>query len=662
MPNTQKPNFQFPLTGCVLMLFALVCTGLPCNGQLPLNQKYERHGIRTQPADTVSIWAQLQQAFNLHNQFPDSALELATQGFNRSHASGFDKGMAWGSMIQGKVIQNRGQYDSSIFFFARGLIYAKKASLLTVNFYNNIANSYFFKGDYQVALENYQTALIQPRLKAGDSCQVYLNIALVWQRIGAHTQAEEYFQTVDKIATRSSDTLMLVSLLCQQAENSMVEHRVRTAITQMERALSLTRQTNYETAAISVLNQLTHIYLNIEQVDKAMEYTNEAMDILKKFPQGYNFERYHTQHNLGLIYFHLKNYDYAERILSRTFNVAASTGMKDLILHMEPDLAAAYAANGKNGLAYKHILHYSELKDSILETERRSMLELWIKNTVAERDKSILGQKLKISAQSRNLQYKNMWIGGIAVWGLLISLVLVTWMVTYKRKQRLQQELVIRMEQAQEINQLKAQVKGEEQERNRLALELHDGIASQLWAIKLSVESVQQQASQEDQGKLELIYQQLNETTHEIRKTAHNLMPDLLLQYGLVMALESLCGKLNSGSGIEVAFQEYGIIPRMDEGIELSIYRMIQELIQNVLKHAVGVTQMLIQVSCTEELLNITIEDNGSGFPLEKSENKGIGLRNIEDRVNTLHGHFDISSTSGKGTTVYLEFEIQHLL
>src|SRR5690606_11749826 len=112
---------------------------------------------------------------------------------------------------------------------------------------------------------------------------------------------------------------------------------------------------------------------------------------------------------------------------------------------------------------------------------------------------------------------------------------------------------------------------GEEQERNRLALELHDGIASQLWAIKLNVDSLQQQDSfhGSQRQSLRTIYQQLDDTTREVRKTAHNLMPDLLLDEGLATALASLCDKIKKQTELEVDFLEFGTIPRMDEEIEL---------------------------------------------------------------------------------------------
>lgn len=653
---------------CKLALILLLPSYVPvrCLAQslirLPHAKEYLPGQNLISHQDTVSILKRLQLATAIFEQYPDSASAIASAGFQQSLPLKFNKGLAIGSILQGRIAQNSGQYDSSIFFFTRGIIYAKIGSLTTSSFYINIANSYFFKGAYQTALENYHLALKQRGLPPGDSSQTYLNIALVWERIGAIDQAKFYLRIVEDIATRNHDTLMLIGLLHQRASIAIGEQQISLGIDQLEMALALAKRNNQEGAMISLFNTLTHLYLDQKRVDKAMMYTNEALAIFKRYPGAYNFEYYHARHNLGLIYSYLKNYKYAEQLLYQTFSIAEATGLKDLILHMETDLAAVYAKNGKNGLAYKHMLHYAQLKDSILEQERKSMLTLWQKNIVTEKDKSLLTQKLQITQQQKRLQFKNIWIGTTLAGTALLCMGFATWLRSYRRKQRLQQELILRMKQAVQIDQLKAQVKGEEQERNRLALELHDGIASQLWAIKLNVESVQQNLHHEDKEKLDFIYQQLEETTQEVRKTAHNLMPDLLLQYGLTSALESLSSKLKSSAALDVAFQEYGVIPRMNEDIELSLYRMIQELIQNVLKHAAGVTQLLIQLSCTEDLLNITIEDNGSGFSPEEMDRKGIGLSNIAQRVKTLRGHLDIKSVQGKGTTVYLEFEIQHLL
>lgn len=614
--------------------------------------------------DTTSLWNEWVSLTAMYEQYPDSARLLAQELLQRSSYKGYDRGIVRGNAILGRISMNAGQYDSAIFLFTRGIIRARKAGYSAASLYINIGNAYFFKGAYQRALENYNRALGDSpgKVKPADSSQAYLNMALVWLRLGSFEQAAPYLQLAKPIISRQKDTIMLISLYSLMGNVAFARGGNSEDIPLQEKALDLARRSQHDLQAIGILNELTHSYLREKQLDKAMLCNSEAMSILKRYPGGYNNDRYHAYHNQGLIYAELKNYGYAETLLCETFRIAENTNLRDLILHMEPDLAEVYAHNGKYDLAYRHMLHYAALKDSILEQERKNMISVWMKNMVGEKDNAILRQKLRISQQDSKLHEKNVWIGGIVFLGILLVITGVIWIRGYQRKQKLQEEQFLRLEQAGELNQLKAQVKGEEQERNRLALELHDGIASQLWAIKLNVENVQQHAPSEYREKIAHIYRQLDEAALEIRKTAHNLMPDLLLQYGLTAAVASLCDKIVAGTSIEVDFQEYGIVPRMNDEIELSVYRMIQELLQNVLKHAAGVTQLLIQISCTNDLLNITIEDNGRGFPAEGTTGKGIGLSNIRQRVAVLGGHFDIQSNPGKGTTVYLEFELKCLL
>jgi signal transduction histidine kinase len=391
------------------------------------------------------------------------------------------------------------------------------------------------------------------------------------------------------------------------------------------------------------------------------------LDLLsQKQDPGYGtYDRLHAEHNLGVIYLQQHQLAKAAPLLLTAFSGAKASGLKDLVPHMEPDVAAFFAATGDYKKAYDHILHYALLRDTLLEQQKVKALSNWMQARMNEKDKAMLSQKLEIAQQQKKLQAKNFWIGVTALGSLLLLAGLLGFMRSYKNKQRLQQSAFTRLQQEQEINQLKAQVRGEEQERNRIAMELHDGIASQLWAIKLNVDSLQQQHPLHGAflHNLHTIYQQLDDTAQEVRKTAHNLMPDLLLEEGLGTALASLCDKIKKQTELEVDFLEYGTIPRMDEEIELSLYRMIQELIQNVLKHAEGATQLLVQLSCIDTLLNITVEDNGAGFSeTNLDSSKGIGLRHIQKRVKTLNGHIDLQSVPGKGTTVYLEFDIQHLL
>src|SRR5690606_29260688 len=185
----------------------------------------------------------------------------------------------------------------------------------------------------------------------------------------------------------------------------------------------------------------------------------------------------------------------AGSLLLKTFNKARVSGSRDLVLHMEADVAAYYAASGDYKNAYQLMRHYAASRDTILEEQKDKVLSNWMKARMTDKDKALVAQQLHISQQQRKLQAKNFWIGGSLIGAFLLLGGFIASARSYRNKQRLQEATIQRLQQEQEINQLKAQIRGEEQERNRLALELHDGIASQLWAIKLNVDSLQQQDS-----------------------------------------------------------------------------------------------------------------------------------------------------------------------
>jgi signal transduction histidine kinase len=138
-------------------------------------------------------------------------------------------------------------------------------------------------------------------------------------------------------------------------------------------------------------------------------------------------------------------------------------------------------------------------------------------------------------------------------------------------------------------------------------------------------------------------------------------MPEILLEQGLAEAVHAFCEKMSVSSSLHVDFHLSGFIPRLDPAFELSLYRMIQELIQNIFKHA-GASSAIVQLDSHDPQLIVTIEDNGKGLDKKKIDsNLGTGLRNVISRVKALQGRFDIYSSDGKGTSINIEFDITHM-
>jgi two-component system, NarL family, sensor kinase len=151
----------------------------------------------------------------------------------------------------------------------------------------------------------------------------------------------------------------------------------------------------------------------------------------------------------------------------------------------------------------------------------------------------------------------------------------------------------------------------------------------------------------------------LDSSIKEMRRVAHNMMPETLVRFGLDTALRDYCNDINHSGALQVSYQSIGITEeQLDQTISITIYRIVQELISNAVKHASARTG-IVQVTKSDHTISITVEDDGAGFDVKKLKtSKGIGWTNIQHRVDFLKGTLDINSLPGNGTSVHIEFTV----
>jgi signal transduction histidine kinase len=248
-----------------------------------------------------------------------------------------------------------------------------------------------------------------------------------------------------------------------------------------------------------------------------------------------------------------------------------------------------------------------------------------------------------------------------AVTAILTSVILVVSYRNSKHRQRLQHAHISNLEKGKEIVTLQHIIAGEEQERSRLARELHDGIMVLFSAIKMKLRQLpRSHSSLSNDEEFTSLNEELEQAIRELRRTAHNLMPDMLLDGGLTEAVFYFCRSLQQNSPLHINFQQYGVLPRLREDAELSIYRIVQELVQNIIRHS-RANKALVQFNYRNEILGVTVEDNGRGFDHRKTNHTGIGLKSIETRLKALSGTMDIRSNEA-GTTIYMEFYLHSII
>ncbi len=397
---------------------------------------------------------------------------------------------------------------------------------------------------------------------------------------------------------------------------------------------------------------LSGLYLDENQPDSAIVYLSLILPLFGKLSHEERLIHYYLT---GCAYLYQKKYAKAEYYLQHSLRSAEAKNYRDIILYSSKALAQLYEKQGNFQKAWHYgSLHFTMQTDIFEQTKSdiNKVNQLEFDFTLAKKDKALAENKLLIAQQEKNLAQKNFWLLS-TISGSSIVIILAFGMVrSYQRKQNL-------LQKEQEIIALKALIEGEEKERQRLSRELHDGIGGMLAAVKYKVGSIRKQAKEDDvYTQLNDVMEMLQDTSSEVRTTAHNLLPDMLNRYPLKEALNAYIGKLRMGSQVNIELQAPEQLSILSKTVELIIFRMIQELVNNATRHA-SANHIDIQLMEYEDQLTLLIEDDGKGF--DPAKKTGYGLENLKYRVHSLQGAIDIDSAPGKGTAIRITFNLDRL-
>ena len=307
---------------------------------------------------------------------------------------------------------------------------------------------------------------------------------------------------------------------------------------------------------------------------------------------------------------------------------------------------------GEADSALSYLKKYTVLSDTVMSTQKsQTMSQFLVLFRTEEIKNENARNELKIKQQNMVI-----YISGV----VLVALVIILIMLNQKRKaqKKIADQRIDELLTRQEIESLQGVLEGQESERKRIAGDLHDKLGAILGMVKLHFSAVEERLDElkvENKLQYDKANELLDQAAEEVRNISHNLMSGHLNKFGLVSALERLADTVESAGKIKVQL----IVNRMDERLdneqELQIYRIIQELVSNILKHA-HATEAVIQLNRTEGHLNLIVEDNGGGFDTEVAKTKeGIGLQNLEARVRKINGTIHFDSGKGAGTTVSVD-------
>lgn len=266
-------------------------------------------------------------------------------------------------------------------------------------------------------------------------------------------------------------------------------------------------------------------------------------------------------------------------------------------------------------------------------------------------------QVLSLKNQRAEVARRNIIIAGILITMLAFSLLAFSYYKRYKLKQESQHKTQLLQEQEQAT---RAILFAEENERKRIAAELHDGIGQMMSVAKMNLSVFENELLFTDEKQklaFENVINMVDESCRELRSVSHQMMPNALLKNGLANAVREFIDKIDSRI-IKVSLHAEGLKEKMDNDTESVLYRVIQECVNNVLKHS-GANHLDISLIKDRDGIAATIEDNGQGFDINQSLlEEGIGFKNILSRINYLKGTVDVNSRPGEGTLVAIHIPV----
>lgn len=510
---------------------------------------------------------------------------------------------------------------------------------------SNIGMVYDEQRDFAKALY-YDTMVLRKFKEAGDKERIASqlgNIGNVYQEMGQIDSAIYYLLEAEKLYEALGSKGGIARNLMNLSSNYSRRKEYYKALESQFKALAIYKELNHQLGVgVAEMNVGTY-YFKIAKDSATIQ--NHAL-VPRDRKAILQLAASHTQHALD--------------ILEPTGNISE-------ISYASQVMAEVKKMQGNFKDALEHYIKYSVLKDSIFSLESNKK----IANIENERALDVKESKIKILEQENNLKdlratketlTRRILIGSIA----LVMIVAFSVIMYFVRKQRneklLANEKINTLLKEQELRSVSNMLEVQEQERKRIAADLHDRLGSMLSTVKLYFNSVEEQLDNMKQQNKEQYHKAtslLDNACDEVRKISHNLVSGELVKFGLVSALNQLRETITDAGQLKMAVLAFGMEERMDTTIEISLYRVIQELMNNILKHS-RATDVTIQLNKVENNLNIVVEDNGVGYDVDTAREKdGMGLRNMETRVKKLNGTIVFDSAKGRGATTIIDIPVK---
>ncbi|MGB0870823.1 MAG: tetratricopeptide repeat-containing sensor histidine kinase [Flavobacteriales bacterium] len=483
-----------------------------------------------------------------------------------------------------------------------------------------------------------------------DLITIYQAIAYQFSRLGNANKNIEFLNEALSIATEINDTNFIVylnTMLYEETENkNRYEH-----IKNLE---PIVKEYNDDNTSVIFYDTYAKFLLEINEYDQALESVNKAFNINKRSPSKKMLQIIYD--TFGDVYKNKQDLLNAEKYYLMSFNKAEELNLDLEQVRLSKKLSEIYSKNLDYKKAYFYSNFYINNNDSIIHINKlKEVANITEKYQSERKNQELAKQKLTIKEQENTMLKHQKSKIYLSIFSISLLLLIVIILLLSKYRQALKNKEIEKLNIKNKVIQLNALIEGEEKERKRIAQDLHDGISGDLSAVKYKIDAfTKYELSQNKQDELQDSINLIDQTIDQVRSISHDLAPPILMDMKLNKALWKYCNR-RSNKDLEINYQYFGAEDVLNSNQETAIYRIIQELINNIHKHAQA-SYCLVEIHVYDDAMNIMVEDDGIGISEDNSVS-GIGMSNIKSRVLYLNAVLDID-TSQEGTTVTIDVQL----
>jgi two-component system NarL family sensor kinase len=653
------------------ILILLFCAPIMLQSQSNFIDSLIKESTKSSIHDTIKIKLFGDIAWEYMGSDMDKALEFAKKELQYATKAKRDADIAQAESDIGSIYNRKSIFDTALIHYNKALIIREKLKqdVKVAGIYTNIATVLMRQSKFQEALEiNFKSLKLFE--KTGDEIKQAIslgNIGNLYYELEQNKPAEQFYRKSLALARKTNHLMTigndLVNIGGLKFEYGVQQDKLVNA-KELDSALIYFSEAETVLTTINATYNLAAVYNNIGRIYTIKQNHKKALDYYEKSLQAR--EILEDKYGIGLSYINLGE---TERLLgNNTKSIDYLIKASDIFLSLKNylnlkqaygKLAEAYEIKKDYPSSLKYYQLYANYKDSIYnEDNAKQMAEMQTKYDVEKKDLELLKNKAELEAKEKQAFIKNIIIIGVI--GLVILLVIVG--VLFYRKKQIEQQAKLDAEIANQKDlRTKAILDAEEKERRRIAQDLHDGVGQLLSAAKLNLSNLDSKiTTQTEEQKLAMqnALSLVDDSVKEVRAVSHNMMPNTLIKLGLGSAVREFITKLGNAPTLKVDLEIVGLDTRLDNQVETVLYRVIQEIVNNIIKHA-NASQISMQLIRHETELNVLIEDNGIGFDTNKLESfDGIGLKGIQTRIEFLNGTVHFDSTLGRGTSVIIDLPL----